>query len=279
MPSTRRSLRPLRRALSLAVAALVATLALVACDALNPPARPQGAEEGPRLARPLPDLPPDAVEDEKASVQHLLIQYQGATRAPSTLLRSRDQARTLAEELAGQAAAEGADFDALVRANSEEPNAAETGGIIGAFRRGEMVPPFEEAAFKLKVGELSGVVETVFGFHVLKRLPVEEIRASHILIQYEGARNARPSVSRTKEQAQELAAQVRQMAVEPGSDFVDLARQYSDCPSAPAGGDLGQFGRGVMVPAFEQAAFSTSVEGVSGVVETPFGFHIIRRSG
>lgn len=263
-----------------ALLAAVWAIAVAGCELLEAPEAPQRQAEEARSARPLPALlPPEVIEDEKASAQHLLIQYQAAARAPTTLIRSKEQARHLAEELAGQAVAEGADFDALVRERSEEPNAAETGGIVGVFRRGEMVPPFEEAVFALKVGQISDVVETVFGFHVIRRLPVEEIRASHILLQYEGAQNARPSVTRTREQARQLAEQVRQQALEAGSDFVDLARQYSDCPSAEAGGELGQFGRGVMVPAFEEAAFATSVDGLSPVVETPFGFHVIRRSG
>ena len=69
------------------------------------------------------------------------------------------------------------------------------------------------------------------------------------------------------------------LELESGGDFAALARQHSDCGSAQAGGDLGAFGRGQMVKAFEEAAFALGVGDTSVVVETPFGFHIIRRTG
>ena len=62
-----------------------------------------------------------------------------------------------------------------------------------------------------------------------------------------------------------------------GGKFEDLAKEYSDGPSGPRGGDLGEFGRGAMVPAFDKELFKMKVGDVSGVVETPFGYHIIYR--
>jgi len=104
----------------------------------------------------------------------------------------------------------------------------------------------------------------------------EQVRASHILLMYAGS--SRSTATRTKEQAaqqiQELKAQV-----DSGADFAALAQQHSDCPSGKRGGDLGAFGRGQMVGPFEQAAFGLPVGGTSGVVETDFGYHIIRRTG
>ena len=72
--------------------------------------------------------------------------------------------------------------------------------------------------------------------------------------------------------ASQLAEQVKK-----GDDFAELARKNSDGPSGPKGGLLGRFGRGQMVPPFEKAAFALKPGEVSGVVETPFGFHVIRR--
>ncbi len=104
----------------------------------------------------------------------------------------------------------------------------------------------------------------------------EQIAASHILIQYKGAQNADASVTRTKEQAKAKIDEIKARLAK-GEKFEDIARKESDGPSKASGGSLGTFGRGEMVPAFEQAAFKLQKQGdVSDVVETQFGYHIIR---
>ncbi len=87
---------------------------------------------------------------------------------------------------------------------------------------------------------------------------VKEVKASHILV-----------AKRTD--AERLIAKING-----GSNFEDLARKHSTCPSGKKGGDLGYFGRGQMVPAFETAAFELEKGNVSQPVETQFGFHIIK---
>jgi hypothetical protein len=105
-----------------------------------------------------------------------------------------------------------------------------------------------------------------------------EIGARHILISYRGAMRAAPYIKRTKEEAAELANQLREQAVS-GTDFTVLAEENSDDPgSAAQGGSLGQFSRAEMVPEFSNAAFVLEIGGVSEVVESPFGFHIIQRT-
>ena len=66
--------------------------------------------------------------------------------------------------------------------------------------------------------------------------------------------------------------------IEMGEDFSKLAKDFSSCSSSTEGGDLGSFGKGMMVPAFEDAAFSLEVGKVSGIIATQFGFHIIKRT-
>ncbi|KPK53479.1 MAG: parvulin peptidyl-prolyl isomerase [Myxococcales bacterium SG8_38_1] len=104
----------------------------------------------------------------------------------------------------------------------------------------------------------------------------DQINASHILLMYAGSERSR--ATRSKEEAQSQIADIAQQ-LQSGGDFAALARAHSDCGSAQAGGDLGGFGRGQMVKAFEDAAFGLNVGDTSDVVETPFGFHLIRRTG
>ena len=63
--------------------------------------------------------------------------------------------------------------------------------------------------------------------------------------------------------------------IENGEDFADIARQFSSCPSKAQGGDLGQFGPGMMVPEFDQVVFSGDLGVVHGPVQTQFGFHLL----
>ena len=106
--------------------------------------------------------------------------------------------------------------------------------------------------------------------------PVETIAASHILISYQGAVRAEPTVTRTKERAEQLAREVIKR-VQDGENFAVLAQELSDGPSADDAGSLGEFGRGEMALAFEHAAWDLNVGDVTGPVETEFGYHIIRK--
>lgn len=63
--------------------------------------------------------------------------------------------------------------------------------------------------------------------------------------------------------------------IEAGADFGDIARQHSTCPSGQRGGDLGQFGPGMMVPEFDKVVFSAEIGEVQGPVQTQFGYHLI----
>ncbi len=104
----------------------------------------------------------------------------------------------------------------------------------------------------------------------------DTIGAKHILLMYEGSQGATGKTTRTKEDATALMAEIQEK-IKQGEKFEDLAMQYSDCPSSKEGGDLGRFGHGQMVPAFDEASFACEVGAVTDVVETPFGYHIIYR--
>lgn len=76
---------------------------------------------------------------------------------------------------------------------------------------------------------------------------------------------------------EEFEAQDLQKKLQEGKTFEALAREYSSCPSGKSGGDLGEFGRGMMVKSFEDAAFALQVGETSAPVRTQFGFHLIQR--
>lgn len=104
----------------------------------------------------------------------------------------------------------------------------------------------------------------------------DTVEAAHILIMYAGSQSS--NASRSKDEALE---RIQMVAAElaNGVEFAELAGEYSECPSAKDGGSLGTFGRGDMVPEFDETAFELGVGDTSEVVETAFGYHLIHRTG
>jgi hypothetical protein len=108
--------------------------------------------------------------------------------------------------------------------------------------------------------------------------PGESATAAHILIRFAGAMRSGPDMTRTKDDAKKLAESIAAKAKKPGADFAALADEYTEDPSGKGrGGKLGTFTRGRMVKEFEEATFGLEPGGVSGVIETAFGYHIIYR--
>jgi peptidyl-prolyl cis-trans isomerase C len=113
-------------------------------------------------------------------------------------------------------------------------------------------------------------IENYYKEHIDWYTEQARIRASHILISVNPADDEAVRAEK-KARAEELLEQVRG-----GANFAQLASQNSDCPSKSKGGDLNYFSRGQMVKEFEEAAFALDVGGISDVVETQFGYHIIK---
>jgi len=129
---------------------------------------------------------------------------------------------------------EGEDFADLAKENSDCPSSA-NGGDLGFFARGTMIREFEDVAFELKPGEISKIVETQFGYHIIKMEEREgdEIRVRHILKIIEPSED---DVTTVEELMDNILLQIRE-----GKDFQQLAELYSDDESAQKGGIIGEF--------------------------------------
>jgi peptidyl-prolyl cis-trans isomerase SurA len=148
---------------------------------------------------------------------------------------TRDQKKAEITELLSQLR-KGANFATLAKQNSEDPGSGENGGDLGFFSRGMMVKPFEQVAFNLKPGEISDIVETQFGYHIIKmeEKKDDEIRVRHILKML------------TPDKADTLATKELMNTLLPrlkaGESFSELAQKYSeDDSSAVNGGIIGEF--------------------------------------
>jgi len=108
---------------------------------------------------------------EERRAAHILI-----TVKPTAPQAEQDAAKAKAEQLLEQARKNPAKFDELAKNNSQDPGSAANGGDLGYFGRGAMVKPFEDAAFALKVGEISDLVKTDFGYHIIKLVAIKPSR-------------------------------------------------------------------------------------------------------
>jgi peptidyl-prolyl cis-trans isomerase C len=113
-------------------------------------------------------------------------------------------------------------------------------------------------------------IRTFYDTHPNSFKKSEQVRASHILIKVDS--QTEPSVKNEKK----AKLQKIQKRLKSGEDFAVLAKEFSECPSNSKGGDLGYFGRGKMVKPFEDAAFALKIGEVSDIIETRFGYHLIK---
>jgi len=140
---------------------------------------------------------------EQRRASHILIAVDKGANAVS-----KGAARARAEKLLAEVKA-GKDFGALAKANSADPGSAQQNGDLGFFGRGSMVKPFEDAAFALKVGEVSGIVESDFGFHIIKLTEIKGGGAGDL-------GSARP----------QIVAELRKQRS--GKHFAELAEAFAD---------------------------------------------------
>lgn len=214
---------------------------------------------------------PPVADPTTACATHILVPYREARQA--TTPRPSEMAMTIAREILSSATKAGADFDVVGRAAVKSyPDVIFE--QTQPFSRGTMAKSFEDTVFALKPGHVAdSITSTPFGFHVIRRDLI--VRCREILIAYQGA--SRATVTRMKDEARRLAETVREETLKPGADFAALVRRYSEAPDAAQGGDFGVYAKGTMLPAFDKAAFALQVGGISSIIESRFGFHILQR--
>lgn len=212
--------------------------------------------------------------DKRFAARHILVTWQGAVGALPNVTRTRDEAQQRINEVIGKLNT-GAEFGGLARAYSDD-STGPRGGALGGFETGTMVAPFEEAVKVLSAGDISGVVETPFGFHVIQREALREIHVAHLLVTWRGAPNAPAGVTRTRDEARARAAEALGLAVG-DNGWATTVKRYSDAPLKDDAGDLGWMAPGQMSDVLDAAAFNLDPGAASDVIETPIGFHILRR--
>jgi len=206
---------------------------------------------------------------EEVHIPHIVIRIpEGAS--PETLNKLRMKAVSIDEQ-----ARAGRDF-AQLAATYSESNDALQGGDLG-FRPVDSLPQVMSSAIaNLKPGQVSDVVRSPSGFHIVKliarkggsALPqVQQTHARHILIKV--------TEVTSEAEARQKIGQVHSR-LKSGEDFAALAKLYSQDGSAQKGGDLGWLYPGDTVPAFDQAMNALKVGEISNPVQTQFGFHIIQ---
>lgn len=166
--------------------------------------------------------------------------------SPKPAAPAKEIARVKAESILAEIK-RGADFELLAKRESMEPGAKESGGDLGWQRRGKMVPSFERWMFALSPGQLSPVVETPFGYHVIRvdRVQPAEVKARHILI--------RPTIDSVDVARARLEADSVAKAWRAGAAFDTLAKLHHDFGSAEETTILAPFPRAQMPAPYQQA--------------------------
>ena len=170
-------------------------------------------------------------------------------------------------------------FDAVARELSTDPSVQETGGELGWITPFRYVYPLEEAVYNTPVGDISKVFRTQYGFHIVK---VEEerdhleVKASHIMKMVPADSLDAIKKAQIDSIASELAKAQRDNVQSTKEIFAEVAKRESDDRGSSArGGELGWFGKGMMVKPFEDAAFSMKAGEISAPVRSQYGWHIL----
>ncbi len=202
---------------------------------------------------------------EMVNISHILMQIKARGEARQKAL---ERIREIRNKIMN-----GADFAAMARLYSEDPGSASRGGELGFIQRGDFVPEFEKVAFSLSPGEVSDIVETRFGFHIIQLIEKrgEKINVRHILIQL------KPTEA-DAEATRKMLAAIRDSIVQGKATFEEMAKKYSDDETTKNnGGNLGWFEVDqLQIPEFKEAIKNLRVGEISEPFRTRYGFHIVK---
>ncbi len=202
-------------------------------------------------------------------ISHILIRTREDS-SPEELQRLRSKAEQALKQLQA-----GTDFAQVSASFSDAPNALE-GGALGWKNSGQIPELFADALKSLQPGQLTPILRSPNGFHILKLTDrrggssptvIQQTHARHILIKLSEV----VSESDAKHRMDDIKERL-----DNGGNFADLARQYSEDGSASNGGDLGWLNPGDTVPEFEKVMNALKDNEISQPVRTPFGWHIIQ---
>jgi peptidyl-prolyl cis-trans isomerase SurA len=206
----------------------------------------------------------DSIPDQPESVKlsHILLEIKPSQATLDSLKRKA--------EMVLDEAKRGEDFASLASKYSDDPT-GKNGGDLGFFKKGDMIEKFEKVAFALNPGEISDLVETEFGYHIIKveGKRGDAVHARHILIL---VRSSKEDTARVQDLADTLYHRLLN-----GEDFGELAKEYSaDEESRKMGGELGWYPVDQMTPEFKEGVKDLKLGEISKPIRSQFGIHILK---
>ncbi|MBN2494368.1 MAG: peptidylprolyl isomerase [Deltaproteobacteria bacterium] len=223
---------------------------------------------------PQADQEPDSGE---IAADWILVGYLGAYRPGRRTELTREHARLRAERLCELARCRAQDFTELARKFSDDSDTSSEGGRLGVIQPGERHSDLERAVRRLEVGQVSAPVETPRGYAVLMRAEPDEAQVSEIVVTHDAAKRYTPRTPRSRTEAAELAGAIRARLAEDLSAFAREAEAHSDLESHARGGFMPIFRKGSAHAKLEAIVWRLPAPGLSEVIETSTGFHIVAR--
>ena len=204
----------------------------------------------------IPDQP------ESAKLSHILLEIKPSQTTLDSLRKKAEMVLDLVKK--------GEDFASLATKYSDDPT-GKNGGDLGFFKKGDMIEKFEKVAFALNPGEISDLVETALGYHIIKVEEKKEdaVHARHILILI---RSSKEDTIRVQSLADTLYHRLLE-----GAEFGELAKEYSsDEESRKMGGELGWYPVAQMTLEFKEGVKDLKAGQISKPLQSQFGIHILK---